>query len=395
MSLDLAKVSFQLVHTPDEAAAVNLELGFARAASSDPAPLLGEGSAARPQPWKAVPKLRQLDLCLSFLTACILGENVEDHGGSIQGRATQDLLQVELLGRRELIVEDNGVCIDRVSDRLDFLRFATADIGGWIRRVSALMNPFERISACRVDQKRELVEGGVGLERIATTGRDPNEDNPLPEGPLDETSGLAAKVTKGATVAFFVSAKLGNGVVLAAQRDVISEDRGSSRSSPATKSASVHLQIGDLEVGHMGRRPGQCHRLADIDQRLAARHPHDDLASDESPSMKDRRRDRGTRATRIRDTSTAFPHTVSEFVGAAHGDEMNIRSIGKVPFHGRSGHGQINGVRIIDLTDDMRVADVARLPSLHGENGRTRRFHEIGHVWRRGPDAPLPYRRLR
>ena len=62
----------------------------------------------------------------------VLGEDVEDHRGAVQGAATEDLLQIELLSRAQLVVEDHGVAVDALGDLLDLRGLARADEGGRI-----------------------------------------------------------------------------------------------------------------------------------------------------------------------------------------------------------------------------------------------------------------------
>ena len=101
-----AQVGLELVDAAHDAAAVDLELGLARAAGADAAPpaphaagLLRERSALPPQAGQAVAELGQLDLGLALLAVGVLGEDVEDHRGAVDGRAPEQLLEVELLGR--------------------------------------------------------------------------------------------------------------------------------------------------------------------------------------------------------------------------------------------------------------------------------------------------------
>ena len=72
----------------------------------------------------------QLDLCPAFWRVGVLGEDVEDHRRSVNSRPTEDLLEVALLGRRQLVVEDDGVGIDGLADPAQLLRLAPPDISG-------------------------------------------------------------------------------------------------------------------------------------------------------------------------------------------------------------------------------------------------------------------------
>ena len=98
-----------------DAAAVDLELRLARA-TRVPMPPACWLTARRPrpaQPGQPVAELGQLDLGLALEAVGVLGEDVEDHRGAVDGGAAEQLLQVALLGRRELVVEHDGVGVDR------------------------------------------------------------------------------------------------------------------------------------------------------------------------------------------------------------------------------------------------------------------------------------------
>ena len=71
---------------------------------------LGGGAAA--QPGQAVAQQGQLDLRLALEGVGVLGEDVEDHRGAVDRRAPEQLLQVVLLRRRELVVEHDRVGVD-------------------------------------------------------------------------------------------------------------------------------------------------------------------------------------------------------------------------------------------------------------------------------------------
>ena len=100
-----------------DAPAVDLELGLARApAGADATGLLGEPGPAPPQAGQAVAELGQLDLGLALVAVGVLGEDVEDHRGAVDRRAPEQLLQVELLGRGQLVVEDHRVAVGLQGD---------------------------------------------------------------------------------------------------------------------------------------------------------------------------------------------------------------------------------------------------------------------------------------
>jgi hypothetical protein len=105
----LHELGLELGHPAHEATAVDLQLGLARASGPDAAGLLGQRDAPPPQPGKAVAEKGQLHLSLALEGVGILGEDVEDHRRAVDGGAAQDLLQIALLGRAQLVVEHHRV----------------------------------------------------------------------------------------------------------------------------------------------------------------------------------------------------------------------------------------------------------------------------------------------
>ena len=85
VAADVAEVGLELVDAADETAAVDLELGLAGTAGADAAALLAEVGAAAAQARQAVAELGQLDLRLALLAVGVLGEDVEDHRGAVEG----------------------------------------------------------------------------------------------------------------------------------------------------------------------------------------------------------------------------------------------------------------------------------------------------------------------
>ena len=61
--------------------------------------LLGERRALAPEAGQPVAEQGQLDLGLALLAVGVLGEDVEDHRGAVDGGAAEQLLEVALLGR--------------------------------------------------------------------------------------------------------------------------------------------------------------------------------------------------------------------------------------------------------------------------------------------------------
>ena len=188
-AVELAQVGLQPGHPLHQAPPVDLELGLARAPGADPTGLLAEGVTAAPQPRQPVAQQRQLDLGPPFRGAGVLGEDVEDHRGAVDGRPSEDLLQVPLLGGREVVVEHHGVGVDGQAHLEELLRLALSEIGGRVRCGPALDDPAGHVGAGRVDQARQLVESGLGGGGGALRERHSHQHDALPDLPRDQGVG--------------------------------------------------------------------------------------------------------------------------------------------------------------------------------------------------------------
>ena len=184
------KLPFEAVDPPGHPPPVDLALGLTRAPGADAAGLLAEPGAHPPEPGQAVVEQGQLDLRLALRTVGVLGEDVEDHRRAVDGGATQQLLEVELLGRCELVVEHDRVAVRLEGHGLQLVDLAPADVVGGVGRVPALDDPGDHVGAGGVDELLELVEGRVGL--LGGRGRygHPHEDDPFPKRPVDQRDGV-------------------------------------------------------------------------------------------------------------------------------------------------------------------------------------------------------------
>ena len=160
------QVVLELGDAAHDAAAVDLELGLARATVRVPMPPLCCDRLplrAAPEAGQAVAQQRQLDLGLALERVGVLGEDVEDDRGAVDGRAAEQLLQVELLGRAELVVEHHGVGVDLEAQLPQLLDLALADEPRGVGRVAPLHEAGHLVGAGGVDQERQLVEAGLGV----------------------------------------------------------------------------------------------------------------------------------------------------------------------------------------------------------------------------------------
>ncbi len=199
---DLPQLRFQLVDAPLDAAAIDLELGLARTARADAgsasrltAALLRQCHAPAPDAGEPVPEQGQLHLRLALLAVSVLGEDVEDHRRTVDGRPAQQLLQVALLGGGELVVEDDRVTVRLEGDLQQLLGLALADVGGRIRCGPLLHQARHLVGPRGVDQLRELVEAGLGVLRAPRRQGDAHQDDLLPKGAFDQGQAGTAPIT--------------------------------------------------------------------------------------------------------------------------------------------------------------------------------------------------------
>ena len=122
---------------PRDAPPVHLELGLTWTPRPDASRLLGKGHPLAPQSWQPVPEKGQFDLGATLLAPGVLGEDVENHRGPIDRRATEDPLEVALLGRTEFVIEDDGVGVDRLAQHVQLFGLAASDVGRRVDRVAA------------------------------------------------------------------------------------------------------------------------------------------------------------------------------------------------------------------------------------------------------------------
>src|SRR5207302_8741516 len=116
----------------------------------------------------------------------VLGEDVEDHRGAVGRGAAEDLLEVAALRGRQVVVEDDGVGVDRVGDVAQLLGLALAHVRRRIGAVAALQDALDLVRARSVDELAELVEVGLLLVRRRRRDRHPHEHDALAEAPVDQ-----------------------------------------------------------------------------------------------------------------------------------------------------------------------------------------------------------------
>ena len=111
-------------------------------------------------------QLGKLHLHLALVRACALREDVEDERGAIDYAATKLPLEIALLGRRQLVVEDDERS-PRFGDRPgDLSHFARA---GEQRRIGAMAPPLDDADHPQPGAQREQAQLAAALRVIGRT----------------------------------------------------------------------------------------------------------------------------------------------------------------------------------------------------------------------------------
>src|SRR5581483_10506172 len=142
---------------------VDLQLRLAGPPGADPGALLAHLHAPAPQPGQPVAELGQLDLLHAGLAVGVLGEDVEDQRHPVDDVDLEQLLQVALLRRRQLLVEDHDVDVEHLDQLPQLLGLALADERGRVGRLPPLERQLDRVGAGGVGQQRQLRQRRLGL----------------------------------------------------------------------------------------------------------------------------------------------------------------------------------------------------------------------------------------
>ncbi len=151
-AVDVLQLVSDVVDPVHESASIHLELGLARSPRADTASLLGERTTGAAKSGQPVLQKRELDLGLAFGRASVLGEDVQNDRGSVDRGASEDLLQVALLSRREVVLEDHRVRVDRQTDLAQLVDLSRTEERGGIGSVTTLNDARHHVGAGGVNQ---------------------------------------------------------------------------------------------------------------------------------------------------------------------------------------------------------------------------------------------------
>jgi hypothetical protein len=112
--------------------------------------------------------LGQLNLQARLTRLGALGEDIDNQRRAVQDFDVQSLLQVALLRRAQLVVEDHHRVVGVLPLRDDLLELAFADVRGGVRVVQLLDRAPDHHCAGRVCQQRQLIQRCLGADAGVT-----------------------------------------------------------------------------------------------------------------------------------------------------------------------------------------------------------------------------------
>src|SRR5690606_36281052 len=156
-----------------------LELGLTRTAKTDTTDALpGKVGPHAGQARQTVLQLRQLDLETPLVRLRATREDVEDERRSVDHLELERLLEVALLRRGEVAVDEDHVVVQLVEQLHDLLQLALADEGGRMRMTKLLDHRAHDLDVDRLGEARQLLEGILRRPRLVLR-LDGNEKRPL------------------------------------------------------------------------------------------------------------------------------------------------------------------------------------------------------------------------
>ena len=164
LALDLLQAILGALDGFTDHAAVQFDLGFARAAAPADAALLAlQVRPAAHQTGAEVLQARQLDLQLAFVAARALGKDFQDQQGAVVDRQADGALQVALLHRRERLVEQHFARALALRQQADLLDLAAADEQRRIGRLALAGQARHRLQAGGFGQQAQLLQLAVEM----------------------------------------------------------------------------------------------------------------------------------------------------------------------------------------------------------------------------------------
>jgi len=97
--------------------------------------------------------LRELDLELTFTGSGVAGKNVENKLSPVDYASVHFPFDIALLGRRQIVIEEDEIGGNRGGSAFDFLQFSFADQSGRIGFVAVLQEFAGDFSSCAAGQR--------------------------------------------------------------------------------------------------------------------------------------------------------------------------------------------------------------------------------------------------
>ena len=144
--------------------AVRLKLCFTRAACADAAAELRHLNAASGESRQHVVQLSELHLQLTFSGSRMLGKNIEDQLRSIDHSPLNNLFDIALLGRAEIVIEEQDIGVDRSGGSSNFLELASADQRCGIGTIAALQDFADHLRTGTLRQSAKFRQRFIGIE---------------------------------------------------------------------------------------------------------------------------------------------------------------------------------------------------------------------------------------
>ena len=119
---------------------VRFQLRFARASRADAAAQLRHLNAASGEPRQHVMQLRQFHLQLAFAGSRVPRKNIEDQLRAVDDPPLNDLFDIALLRRTEIVIEEQNVGVDRRRCTGNFFQLAGAHQRRRIGPIASLKN---------------------------------------------------------------------------------------------------------------------------------------------------------------------------------------------------------------------------------------------------------------
>jgi hypothetical protein len=149
---------FDLTYPLKDAPAIGLELGFPWAAGSNACAEAAQLDSTATQAGEPVSQLRKLYLEHALLRVGVLGEYIEDQGNPIHDVALERLLKISLLGRGQVVVEDDNVDVLNVRYRDELSEFPFPYVRSCNGAFATHQHTFHRVRPCRIREERKLVK---------------------------------------------------------------------------------------------------------------------------------------------------------------------------------------------------------------------------------------------